>query len=60
MMVNPVMASDGHTYELVAIQQWLEKSDRSPMTNMKLPAKDLMPNHTVRNMIQEWRAHQGV
>eukprot|EP00270_Netrium_digitus_P021960 TRINITY_DN9660_c0_g2_i4.p1 TRINITY_DN9660_c0_g2~~TRINITY_DN9660_c0_g2_i4.p1 ORF type:complete len:545 (+),score=192.71 TRINITY_DN9660_c0_g2_i4:210-1637(+) len=58
IMVNPVLASDGHTYEQVAIQQWLEKSDRSPMTNMKLPSKDLVPNHAVRSMIREWQERQ--
>eukprot|EP00270_Netrium_digitus_P021962 TRINITY_DN9660_c0_g3_i1.p1 TRINITY_DN9660_c0_g3~~TRINITY_DN9660_c0_g3_i1.p1 ORF type:complete len:312 (+),score=98.09 TRINITY_DN9660_c0_g3_i1:73-936(+) len=58
MMENPVLASDGHTYEYMAIKQWLEKSDRSPMTNMKLPSKDLVPNHAVRSMIQEWKERQ--
>lgn len=55
MMVDPVLASDGHTYELVAIQQWLETNDRSPMTNNPLPNKDLVPNHAVRSMITEWQ-----
>ena len=52
MMVNPVLASDGHTYELVAIQQWLETNDRSPLTNVKLPNKDLVPNHALKMMIR--------
>eukprot|EP00475_Leptophrys_vorax_P005691 TRINITY_DN13434_c0_g2_i1.p1 TRINITY_DN13434_c0_g2~~TRINITY_DN13434_c0_g2_i1.p1 ORF type:complete len:544 (-),score=35.39 TRINITY_DN13434_c0_g2_i1:295-1881(-) len=59
MMVNPVIAADGHTYELVAIQQWLEKSDRSPMTNVKLPHRELVPNHAVRSMIMDWREQNG-
>lgn len=58
VMVNPVTASDGHTYELIAIQRWMEKSDRSPMTNLKLPSRELSPNLDVRRMIQEWQQKQ--
>ncbi|GJP41441.1 hypothetical protein CLOM_g1119 [Closterium sp. NIES-68] len=55
MMVTPVLAADGHTYEKEAIESWLERSDRSPMTNEQLPSKDLVPNHAVRAMISDWR-----
>lgn len=63
IMIHPVLAADGHTYELVAIQQWLENNDRSPMTNVKLPNKDLVPNHAVKSLIRDWqernaRSHQ--
>ena len=59
IMVNPVLAADGHTYELIAIQRWMEKSDRSPMTNMKLPTRELTPNLEVRQKIQEWQEKQA-
>ncbi|CAI5483759.1 unnamed protein product [Closterium sp. Yama58-4] len=59
LMVNPVIAADGHTYELVAIQQWLEKSDRSPMTNVRLPSKALVPNRALKSMILDWRENGG-
>ncbi|GJP81235.1 hypothetical protein CLOP_g11399 [Closterium sp. NIES-67] len=59
MMVNPVLAADGHTYEQEAIRSWLETSDMSPMTNQKLPSKDLVPNHAVRSMIQDWKQRNG-
>ncbi|CAI5500488.1 unnamed protein product [Closterium sp. Naga37s-1] len=59
LMVNPVIAADGHTYELVAIQQWLEKSDRSPMTNVRLPSKALVPNRALKSMILDWRETGG-
>ncbi|CAI5530413.1 unnamed protein product [Closterium sp. Naga37s-1] len=59
MMVNPVLAADGHTYEQEAIKSWLETSDMSPMTNQKLPSKDLVPNHAVRSMIKDWRQRNG-
>eukprot|EP00271_Cylindrocystis_brebissonii_P011292 TRINITY_DN2843_c0_g1_i1.p1 TRINITY_DN2843_c0_g1~~TRINITY_DN2843_c0_g1_i1.p1 ORF type:complete len:971 (-),score=188.09 TRINITY_DN2843_c0_g1_i1:936-3848(-) len=54
MMVTPVLAADGHTYERLAIIQWLETNDRSPMTNVPLPSKALVPNHAVKSMITEW------
>ncbi|CAI7828455.1 unnamed protein product [Closterium sp. NIES-54] len=59
MMVNPVLAADGHTYEQEAIKSWLETSDMSPMTNQKLPSKDLVANHAVRSMILDWRQRNG-
>ena len=36
IMKNPVMASDGHTYEELAIKAWYAKERTSPMTREKL------------------------
>ena len=55
-MEDPVVAADGHSYERTCIEQWLRKQDRSPMNNMRLPTKRLIPNHTLRKGIQEWNA----
>eukprot|EP00897_Mesotaenium_endlicherianum_P010170 jgi/Mesen1/9181/ME000591S08502 len=55
MMVNPVIAADGHTYELEAIQEWLSHSDKSPMTNLPLAHKEIVPNHAVRSLIGDWQ-----
>eukprot|EP00475_Leptophrys_vorax_P005689 TRINITY_DN13434_c0_g1_i2.p1 TRINITY_DN13434_c0_g1~~TRINITY_DN13434_c0_g1_i2.p1 ORF type:complete len:534 (-),score=41.30 TRINITY_DN13434_c0_g1_i2:304-1719(-) len=55
MMVDPVLAADGHTYEKLAIESWLETNDMSPMTNQKLPHKLLVANHAVRAMILDWK-----
>ncbi len=38
-MKDPVMLMDGHSYERKAIQDWLTRSSRSPLTN------DVLPNH---------------
>ncbi|KAG6427152.1 hypothetical protein SASPL_111392 [Salvia splendens] len=55
IMQDPVVAADGFTYELEALRGWLESGhDTSPMTNLKLPNSDLVPNHTLRSAIQEW------
>ena len=55
MMNDPVIAADGHTYERVAIEQWLETNDNSPMTNSPLNNKDLVPNHAVKAMIMDYK-----
>ncbi|XVF15302.1 hypothetical protein REPUB_Repub09cG0139400 [Reevesia pubescens] len=56
VMKNPHVAADGFSYELEAIQEWLEMGhDTSPMTNLSLKHKFLTPNHTLRSLIQEWQ-----
>ena len=55
IMVDPVIAMDGHTYERRAIEEWLETNNTSPMTNSPLPNKMLLPNLAVRSMISERR-----
>ncbi|EFJ09825.1 hypothetical protein SELMODRAFT_23109, partial [Selaginella moellendorffii] len=55
VMEYPVIASDGYTYEYDAIIRWLQKSDASPMTNLRLENKNLTPNRVVRSAICEWR-----
>jgi hypothetical protein len=54
LMKDPVMASDGHTFERVAIEQWFERAKTSPVTNELLPDTRLVPNHTVKSMIAEF------
>lgn len=53
LMQHPVVAMDGHTYERVAIERWLLRRDRSPMTGETLTSKQLIPNHAIRSMIIE-------
>ncbi|CAI5931917.1 unnamed protein product [Closterium sp. NIES-64] len=54
IMVEPVLAADGYTYEKAAIQMWLERADLSPITNEPMPHKHLMPNLVVRDLIADW------
>lgn len=58
VMSDPVIAPDGNCYERSAIEQWLATHDTSPMTNQRLPAKNLIPNHQLRSAIMEWRQRQ--
>ena len=53
VMKDPVSTVDGHTYERSAITKWLEKHNTSPKTNVILASKELVPNHSLKQMIQE-------
>ncbi|KAL1569693.1 putative U-box domain-containing protein 50 [Salvia divinorum] len=56
VMQNPHLAADGFSYELEAIGEWLKTGhDTSPMTNLKLTHRLLVPNHTLRSLIEDWR-----
>eukprot|EP01035_Chromulina_nebulosa_P017666 gene17666-23253_t len=52
VMEDPVICSDGHTYERVAITDWLRQSNRSPKTNNELENRILTPNINLKNAIQ--------
>lgn len=55
-MDNPCVAADGYTYDRKAIEEWLEDNDSSPMTNLILPNKTLLPNYTLLSAIMEWKS----
>jgi len=52
-MVDPVVATDGHTYERSAIARWLKTSDKSPMTGSVLFYKELVPNYGLLSNVQD-------
>jgi hypothetical protein len=52
MMVEPVLAEDGHTYERSAIDDWFARGNRnSPKTHL-LIGQRLMPNHSLKALIE--------
>eukprot|EP00802_Teleaulax_amphioxeia_P020772 Tamp_21072.p1 GENE.Tamp_21072~~Tamp_21072.p1 ORF type:complete len:329 (+),score=62.23 Tamp_21072:44-988(+) len=55
IMTDPVFAADGHTYEKVEMERWLQTHETSPLTNEKLPHKHLAPNHNLRGQIQQFQ-----
>nr|XP_029121648.1 U-box domain-containing protein 34 [Elaeis guineensis] len=57
VMDDPYVAADGYTYEYRAIKAWLEKHQISPVTKVKLSHTSIIPNHSLRSAIQEWRSH---
>lgn len=55
LMKDPVMAEDGYTYERSAIQGWINKGkDISPMTSIPLKTKHLIPNRSLKMLIQHY------
>ena len=56
IMVDPVVAADGHTYERRSIEQWFSLGKRtSPTTGAVLSAFTLFPNVNLRKQIIEWK-----
>jgi len=53
-MHDPVVLSDGHTYERQHIERWLAHSTTSPVTRLELSQTDMYPNHALRNAIDEY------
>uniref|UniRef100_A0A0D9VJ79 RING-type E3 ubiquitin transferase n=1 Tax=Leersia perrieri TaxID=77586 RepID=A0A0D9VJ79_9ORYZ len=55
-MNDPHIAADGFTYEAEAIKGWLDSGhDTSPMTNLRLEHRELIPNRALRSAILEWQ-----
>ena len=48
-------AQDGHSYERAALEAWFRGHDTSPRTGAALASKVLVPNHALRNSIEEWQ-----
>jgi hypothetical protein len=52
---DPVCTDDGHTYERLQIQEWLDRGNMtSPLTNLRLRSTTLTPNFALRNAIEEF------
>ena len=61
IMEDPVIARDGHTYERQAIKRWFDMGKRtSPKTGARLLSTELIPNHTMRSLIQDIKAQVPV
>ena len=52
-MTDPVICSDGYSYDRISIEKWLQKKMTSPYTGADLPNSNLIPNHALRNTISE-------
>lgn len=51
VMLVPVIAADGQTYEQEAIEEWLSTHNTSPVTNAPLPNKTLILNQALKGII---------
>ena len=55
IMRDPVMCADGHTYDRPGIEQWFASGHAtSPNTGVRLPHLNLVPNHALRNSIEDF------
>ena len=59
IMKDPVICSDGYTYERAAISQWMSTKNTSPLTNQPFQHNNLTSNHMLRSSIQEWQQKTG-
>ncbi|CAF1125668.1 unnamed protein product [Didymodactylos carnosus] len=49
---NPVLASDGYTYERESIMEWFRLCKNSPVTNVEFINFDLKPNNVILRMLK--------
>ncbi|PKA57373.1 U-box domain-containing protein 25 [Apostasia shenzhenica] len=55
LMKDPVTVSTGQTYDRSSIESWVAMGNATcPVTRAPLADLTLIPNHTVRHLIQEW------
>lgn len=54
IMKDPVIATDGHTYERTAIEKWFKICKTSPVTGKVLSSTELISNHALRDVINSF------
>src|SRR5271163_1888902 len=53
---DPVIGSDGHTYERKNITAWIQKHATSPITRQPMDLNSLRPNYIVKKMVEDFAA----
>jgi len=52
---DPVTLSTGQTYDRSSIEKWFSAGNLTcPVTMQKLPDPSIVPNHTLRHLIDQW------
>jgi len=54
LMKDPVIGSDGHTYERSAIESWLKNNHTSPLTREKMELSCLKTNYALKGAIERF------
>ncbi|KAL1820276.1 hypothetical protein ACET3Z_015145 [Daucus carota] len=55
LFTDPVILSTGHTYDRSSIEKWLATGNLTcPVTMQKLHDPSMLPNHTLRHLIDQW------
>lgn len=57
-MKDPVLASDGHSYDRASMTKWLATKSTSPVTGEKLDKSILVPNHQLRSEMESWNEYK--
>ncbi|KAG5618333.1 hypothetical protein H5410_018157 [Solanum commersonii] len=61
LMTDPVTVSTGQTYDRASIQKWLKSGNLlCPKTGETLQSTELVPNSSLRNLIQQFCADNGI
>ena len=55
VMNDPVIISDGHSYERAVITQWLRDHNTSPKTGEQLRNKNIITNYAIKGVIDEFK-----
>ncbi|XP_057502215.1 U-box domain-containing protein 25-like [Actinidia eriantha] len=56
LLTDPVTLCTGQTYERSSIEKWLSVGTQTcPVTMQKLHDPSMVPNHTLRHLIHQWR-----
>jgi hypothetical protein len=55
VMNDPVIGSDGRTYERAAIMQWLRTNPHSPLTREPMTLSSLKPNYALKSAIERYQ-----
>ena len=57
IMREPVSCPEGYTFERSAIIRWLQSNPRNPLTRTSLNPYDLVPNRSLKDLIQAKDIH---
>jgi hypothetical protein len=57
-MTDPVIGSDGQTYERSAIMRALQSNPKSPMTREPMTVSSLKPNFALKASLERWKKEQ--
>ena len=52
---DPVINTAGQSYDRRFIEEWYKEKNTDPNTNLPVPSKILIPNHSLRGLIIEWK-----
>lgn len=60
IMDDPVITSDGHTYERECIIKWFKRNNTSPLTGEILKTTNIIPNITLKKIITDYKEKNNI